>query len=91
MKTEALILWLKSLPSETISPSQLAKVTGGDPYYYNLAAKNGSLELPHLWHGRNLRIWKQPVIELLGGIKNPVSAATPTGRKEEEQCIAIIP
>jgi hypothetical protein len=59
--------WLRGLPGETISPSQLAMVDGGDPYSYNIAAKEGKLELPHMWRGRNLRIWKEPVIKLIGG------------------------
>jgi len=67
MTREEKIDWLRSLPSETISPQQLAVVDGGDPYSYNLAAKEGKLELPHLWRGRNLRIWKDPVIRLIGG------------------------
>jgi len=45
----------------------MAKVDGGDPYSYNLAAREGKLELPHMWRGRNLRIWKEPVIKLIGG------------------------
>ena len=67
MTTEEKIAWLRSLPKSMISPHELAKVTGGDPYAYNLAAKNGKLNLDHEWHGRNLRIWKEPVIRLLGG------------------------
>ena len=63
------IAWLMSLPQETISPSQLAMVDGGDPYSYNLAARDGRLTMPHLWRGRNLRIWKQPVIDLIVGNK----------------------
>ena len=59
--------WLRSLPDETISPSQLAVVAGGKPYSYNVAAKEGKLDLPHLWRGRNLRIWKESVIRLIGG------------------------
>lgn len=59
--------WLNSLETETISPSVLAVVAGGDPYSYNIAAKEGKLDLPHFWRGRNLRIWKQPVIKLIGG------------------------
>ena len=64
---EEKIAWLREIPSETISPKQLAVVDGGDPYSYNIAAKEGKLELPHLWRGRNLRIWKEPVIRLIGG------------------------
>lgn len=67
MTREEKIAWLQSLPGEMISPRQLAVVTLGDPYAYNLAAKQGKLNLPHEWHGRNLRIWKQPVIRLIGG------------------------
>ena len=67
MTSEEKIAWLRSLPKETISPQQLAVVDGGDPYSYNIAAKKGDLQLPHLWRGRNLRIWKDPVIKLLGG------------------------
>ena len=66
MTTEEKVEFLKSLPSETISPSVLALVAGGDPYSYNMAAKNGKLDLPHFWRGRNLRIWKGPVIKLIG-------------------------
>lgn len=60
------VAFLESLPSETISPAVLALVAGGDPYSYNLAAKDGKLDLPHFWRGRNLRIWKRPVIRLIG-------------------------
>lgn len=67
MTRDEKIAWLRELPGETISPTQLAKVDGGDPYSYNLAAKEGKLDLPHMWRGRNLRIWKEPVIRLIGG------------------------
>ena len=67
MTSNEKVRWLLSLPGETISPQELAKVAGGSPYSYNLAAKEGKLDLPHLWRGRNLRIWKGPVIRLIGG------------------------
>ena len=67
MTREEKLSWLRSLPGETISPSELARVAGGAPYYYNLAAREGKLDLPHIWRGRNLRIWKEPVIRLIGG------------------------
>ena len=67
MTKDEKIAMLRSIPGETISPAQLAKVAGGTPYAYNLAAKNGELDLPHMWRGRNLRIWKEPVIRLIGG------------------------
>ena len=65
MTTEEKVAFLRQLPSETISPSVMALVAGGDPYSYNLAAKEGKLDIPHFWRGRNLRIWKQPVIRLI--------------------------
>ena len=67
MTHEEKLDWLRSLPGETISPRQLAMIDGGDPYSYNLAAKEGKLDLPHFWRGRNLRIWKEQVIRLIGG------------------------
>lgn len=69
MTREEKIAWLESLPSETISPSVLALVAGGDPYKYNIQAKQGELDIPHFWIGRNLRIWKGFVIEMIGGAK----------------------
>lgn len=67
MESNEALAYLRSLPGETISPTELAKVAGGNAYSYNLAAKEGKLDLPHLWRGRNLRIWKGPVIRLIGG------------------------
>jgi len=67
MTHEEKLDWLRSLPGETISPRQLAIVDGGDPYSYNIAAKEGRLDIPHFWRGRNLRIWKEQVIKLIGG------------------------
>ena len=67
MTSEEKIAFLRGLPSETISPKVLALVAGGDPYGYNIMAREGKLDLPHFWRGRNLRIWKGPVIRLIGG------------------------
>ena len=67
MTREEKLKLLREIPGETISPKQLAAVAGGNPYLYNVAAKSGQLDLPHLWRGRNLRIWKEPVIRLIGG------------------------
>ena len=83
MNSNEKVRWLESLPGETISPSELAMVAGGSPYSYNLAAKEGKLDLPHLWRGRNLRIWKGPVIRLIGG--QDVQAFS-DGRWEEDEC-----
>ena len=61
------IAFLNGIPSETISPKVLSVVAGGDPYSYNIMAKEGKLDIPHFWRGRNLRIWKGPVIRMIGG------------------------
>lgn len=61
------IAYLRDLPGETISPAELAKVYGGNPYTYNISAKEGKLPFPYLWRGRNLRIIKQAVIDFLVG------------------------
>ena len=65
MTHEEKIHLLQSHPGETISPTILAKVLGGDPYVYNLEARAGRLTLPHVWRGRNLRIFKAPLLRLL--------------------------
>lgn len=70
MTTAEKIEFLRAIPGETISPSQLAMVAGGDPYVYNLMAKSGKMDqqtMPHFFRGRNLRIWKDPIIKLIGG------------------------
>ena len=67
MTTEEKIRFLEDLPAETISPKLMAEIVGGDPYSYNLAAKEGRLDIPHFWRGRNLRIWKRFVIRMIGG------------------------
>lgn len=82
MNSNEALAYLRSLPGETISPQELAKVAGGNAYSYNLAAKEGKLDLPHLWRGRNLRIWKGPVIRLIGG--SNVQAVSDDQRKADE-------
>lgn len=51
----------------TCSPRQLAQVMGGNPYYYNMAARNGTLVYEYEWRGRNLRIFTESVIKKLVG------------------------
>lgn len=57
--------YLREQAGETIGPVQLAKVLGGQPYTYNVLAKNGQLPFPHIWRGRNLRIFVAPLLRLL--------------------------
>lgn len=67
---EEKIAFLRAIPGTTISPAQFAAVAGGNPYTYNVMAKEGKLDqqaVPHFWRGRNLRIWKAPVIRMIGG------------------------
>ena len=82
MNSNEALAYLRSLPGETISPQELAKVAGGNAYSYNLAAKEGKLDLPHMWRGRNLRIWKGPVIRLIGG--NDVQEVQDDKREADE-------
>ena len=64
------IKYLETLNRETISPTELAMLLGGRPFAYNIAAREGNLNLPHVFRGRNLRIFRQPVLDLLkGGVK----------------------
>ncbi len=65
MTHEERLALLRAQPGETISPTCLSRVLGGNPYVYNLAAKEGNLTLPHMWRGRNLRIFKAPLMRLL--------------------------
>lgn len=67
MTHEERLEYLRALPGETISPAQLARVIGGQPYLYNLMAREGKLPLPHIWRGRNLRIFRAPLLALLQG------------------------
>ncbi len=67
MDHAANITFLKEIPRETFRPTETAKVLGGNPYVYNVAAKEGTLTLPFIWHGKNLRIFKQPILDILEG------------------------
>ena len=68
------ITYLKRLDKETISPTELARVIDGNPYVYNVAAKEGLLTLPYIWRGRNLRIFKEPLLRLLESYDvNPIT------------------
>ena len=51
----------------TCSPKQLAGVLGGNPYYYNIAAKNGTLDFDYMWSGNALRIFTESVITKITG------------------------
>ncbi len=51
----------------TCSPRELAQVLGGNPYYFNVAAKNKTLGFEFDWKGRNLRIYTESVVKKLLG------------------------
>ena len=54
----------------TCSPRQLAVAIGGQPYHYNVAARNGQLPFDFFWRGRLLRIYTEDVIhKITGGIE----------------------
>lgn len=84
MSHEERLEYLRSLTGETISPAQLARIIGGRPYVYNLMAREGKLTLPHVWRGRNLRIFKAPLLTLLqGGVICSETAAGAQSAVEE--------
>lgn len=64
--TEAITM-LEQMDATTISPRQLSEIIGGNPYSYNCAARDGRLDLPHIWRGRNLRIFVAPLLRMLKG------------------------
>lgn len=64
--TEEAVSRLKEL-GLTCSPRELAQILGGNPYYYNMAARSGTLAYDFEWHGRNLRIFTESVIRKIGG------------------------
>lgn len=51
----------------TCTPRELSQAIGGQPYYYNMAARNGTLGFEFTWHGRCLRIYTESVIKKLTG------------------------
>ena len=65
-KTEQAIETLRNF-GPTCSSRQLASVLGGQPYYYNIQAKNGILPFKSFWRGRALRISTESVIKFLKG------------------------
>lgn len=67
MTHEEKLEYLKTMERETLNPTELAMLLGGRPFLYNTMAKDGTLRLPFIWRGRNLRIFKQPVLDLLNG------------------------
>ena len=67
MTHEEKLDWLRKCEKETISPREASKILGGDAFYFNIAAKNGNLTLPFMWRGRNLRIFRAPILRLLEG------------------------
>lgn len=64
--TEEAVYRLREMGPEC-SPRQLAGVLGGNPYYYNVAAKDGTLDFDHHWRGNALRIYTESVIKKITG------------------------
>lgn len=67
LSTEEAVVFLRKCGT-TCSPRELAKVLGGQPYWFNVRARNGTLGYDFEWHGRSLRIYTESVIKrILGG------------------------
>lgn len=65
-KTEQAVETLREF-GPTCTPKQLSSVLGGQPYYYNVQARNGVLPFKSFWRGRALRISTESVIKFLKG------------------------
>jgi len=65
-KTEVAIDRLREF-GPTCSSRELASVIGGQPYYYNVQAKKGTLPFQFIWRGRALRVSTESVIKFLRG------------------------
>lgn len=61
------IRYINSVKGETLSPRQVSLLLGGNPYSYNLAAYKSQLTLPHFLRGSYLRIFKEPIKQILLG------------------------
>lgn len=62
---------LAAYPSETVCPQIAARFLGASPYGLNVAAKAGTLGLPHFFSGNRLRISKRAVLEFCGWRPEP--------------------
>ena len=70
METQDKIAFLNGIESEYLTPSQVSKVLGGNPYTYNLTAKQGKMTFPHMWRGNRLYVSKQGIINFIKGGTN---------------------
>lgn len=64
LSTEEAVARLRSF-GPTCSPRQLASVLGSQPYYYNMAARNGDLPFKHCFMGQLLKISTESVISFI--------------------------
>lgn len=57
---------LKTWPEETISPLQASGVLHCSPYVLNKMAREGKLQIRHIFMGERLRISKAALLEFCG-------------------------
>ena len=57
---------LAALPGVSVGTKEAAAVLGCDRYSLNIAAKQGTLNLPHVFVGNRLKISKAALLEYCG-------------------------
>ena len=60
---------LAALPGVSVGTKEAAAVLGCDRYSLNIAAKQGTLNLPHVFVGNRLKISKAALLEYCGYAK----------------------
>lgn len=58
---------LKAMPGYTVGTKEASAVLGCDRYALNIAAKQGTLALPHFFSGNRLKISKEALINFCEG------------------------
>ena len=79
---------LAALPGVHVGTKEAAAVLGCDRYSLNIAAKQGTLNIPHLFVGNRLKISKAALLEYCGYIKReeaPLSIVFSKGVKMREE------
>lgn len=79
---------LAALPGVHVGTKEAAAVLGCDRYSLNIAAKQGTLNIPHMFVGNRLKISKAALLEYCGYIKReeaPLSIVFSKGVKMREE------
>lgn len=61
---------IRASKKDVLTPSDIAPVLGVHPYSINKAKKDGTLEFPAMFIGKNLKIPRIPFLKFMEGYKN---------------------